>query len=95
MAKKKQESNNGAENAPEVTKEAVNVEAAKTEATTVTEAPKGKSKAAVYTVKIAFKDSKQYRKDGKINEYTVGADVSDLDPERLENLVSRGIVEKQ
>lgn len=94
MAKKKQESNKGAENAPEVIKEVVNVEAAKAEETTVTEAPKGISKAAVYTVKVAFKDAPKYRKDGKINEYTIGADVSDLDPERLENLVKRGIVEK-
>lgn len=79
MAKvKKAEDNKGAENAPEVEK---------------TE-PKVTSKKTGYTVAIAFKDAKYYREGGKINEYTVGADVSDLDPDRLENLVKRGIVDK-
>lgn len=74
--------------------EAAPVTEANTVETKVEEAPKGKSKKTAYTVAIAFKDAKQYRKDGKINEYTVGADVSDLDPDRLENLVKRGIVDK-
>lgn len=53
-----------------------------------------KSNKGGYTVLIAFKDSKQYATSGVANSYEVGADVSDLDAERLEILVKRGIVFK-
>ena len=60
-----------------------------------TKETKLKAKKPSYVVKIAFKDAPQYRKEGKPAEYMEGSDVSDLDPERLESLVKRGIVEKK
>lgn len=62
--------------------------------TTETQKPKVKKAKPVYVVKIAFKDAPQYAKTGQANEYMEGADVSDLDAERLNNLVERGIVDK-
>lgn len=47
-----------------------------------------------YIVAKPFKDSREYIKNGEINSYEVGVNVSHLDPERLEKLVKRGIVTK-
>lgn len=58
-------------------------------------AKKNNNGTATYIVAQPFKDAKQYQKNGKVNEYEKGADVSDLDAERLESLIKRGIVVKQ
>lgn len=49
-------------------------------------------KEGTHTVAVAFKDSKMYADNVKVNSYEVGADVSDLDADRLDLLVKRGIV---
>jgi len=45
-----------------------------------------------YTVAVAFKDSAKYANGGYPTSYEVGADVSDLDADRLDALVKRGVV---
>lgn len=52
-----------------------------------------KKKKDGFTVVKTFRDSAEYIKDGQMNVYNVGDDVSHFDAERLEKLVERKLVE--